>query len=146
MGDDDDRFFLAVGCGSRPIHDVPVVEGSEVALVADRGPGAFHQYRLELLVAVAALAGAPFPGWLVVTRADPGPGRQVGGVREEFRRARADLGDDRDAASTPMPGMVVSGSRSARKGAIIASAWASSLAIISSRWPMWSRCSRHISA
>ena len=50
------------------------------------------------------------------------------------------------AASGPMPGMVVSRSRSARKGAIIASIWASSFAIIASRWPMWSRCSRHISA
>ena len=50
------------------------------------------------------------------------------------------------AASGPMPGIVVSRSRWARKGSIIASICASSFAIISSRWPMWSRCSRHIRA
>ena len=50
------------------------------------------------------------------------------------------------AASGPMPGMVFSSSRWARKGSIIASICSSSFAIIASRWPMWSRCRRHIKA
>jgi len=35
-------FFLRGGAAvAAPFHDVPVVEGLEVAVVADRGPGAF---------------------------------------------------------------------------------------------------------
>jgi hypothetical protein len=46
-----------------------VVEGFEVAVVADRGPGAFDQEGLQVLVAVAAPAGAVFPGGFVVAGA-----------------------------------------------------------------------------
>jgi len=41
---------------------VPVVEGLEVAVVADRGPGALDQDGLQVLVALAPPAGAAFPG------------------------------------------------------------------------------------
>ncbi len=78
-----------------PFHDVPVVEGFEVAVVADRGPGRSGQDRLEMGVAVAGFAGSAFPGRFVVAGADPGPGGQVGGVGEELGDVGADLGDDR---------------------------------------------------
>jgi hypothetical protein len=87
-------------------------------------------------VAVPAAAGVPFPGRLVVARADPGPRRQVGGVGEELAGLAPIPEMTAAAASAPVPGMVVSSSRSARKGAIIASTWASSFAIISSRRPV----------
>lgn len=50
------------------------------------------------------------------------------------------------AAVGPIPGMVASRPRWRAEGTIIDSIWASSLAIISFRWAMWSRCSWHISA
>src|SRR6185295_9536560 len=50
------------------------------------------------------------------------------------------------AANGPMPAMVVNSSRWARNGCIMSWIWVSRLAIISSRWSRWSRCSRHISA
>src|ERR1039457_4800756 len=40
VGDHDDRFFLGGGAAvAGPFADVPVVEGLELSLVADRGPG-----------------------------------------------------------------------------------------------------------
>ena len=74
---------------------MPVVEGLEVAVVADRGPGCLDQDWLEMLVAMAAPAGTAFPRGFVVARADPGPGGQVGGVREVPADVRSGLGDDR---------------------------------------------------
>ena len=63
MGDDDDGLGLRdAGAVAAPFHDVPVVEGLEVAVVADRGPGALDQDGLEVLVAFPALAGAVLPG------------------------------------------------------------------------------------
>src|SRR5260370_27516387 len=48
VGDDDDRFLLGIGAAvAAPFHDMPVVEGLEVAVVADRGPGCLDQDRLE---------------------------------------------------------------------------------------------------
>ena len=98
-------FFLAVRAAvAAPFHDVPVVEGLEVAVVADGCPGAFGQDRLEMLVAVAGFAGAAFPGGFVVARADPGPGGQVGGVAEELGDVRPDLGDHRGGGQRADPG------------------------------------------
>ena len=114
--------------------------------MADRGPGALHQDRLEVLVALAPFPGTALPGRFVVAGAHPGPGRQVRGVGEELQDVGAGLGDDRGGGQRAIPGMVVSRSRAARKGAIIASICASSLAIIASRWSMWSRCRRNIRA
>src|SRR6266567_1388890 len=52
VGDDDDGFVLGnAGAVAAPFHDVPVVEGLEVALMPDRGPGALDQDGLEVLVA-----------------------------------------------------------------------------------------------
>jgi hypothetical protein len=63
VGNHDDRFLLGERAAvPAPFHDVPVVEGLEVAVVTDRGPGGFDQDRLEVQVAVAAPAWAPFPG------------------------------------------------------------------------------------
>jgi hypothetical protein len=59
------------------------VEGLEVPVVADRGPGGLDQDQLEVLVAVAALAGAPFSGGFVIARAQASPGGQVRGVGEQ---------------------------------------------------------------
>jgi hypothetical protein len=84
VGDHDDRLLFRGGAAvAAPFHDVPVVEGFEVAVVAGSRPGAFDQDRLEMLVAVAGLAGVAFPGGFVVARADPGPGGQVGRVGKE---------------------------------------------------------------
>ena len=70
VGDDDDGFLLGDRAAvAAPLHDVPVVEGFEVAVVADRGPGALDQEGLQVLVAVAALAGAAFAGGFVVAGA-----------------------------------------------------------------------------
>ena len=56
-------FFLAVlAAVAAPFHHVPVVEGFEVAVVADRRPGALDQEGLQVLVALAALAGAALAG------------------------------------------------------------------------------------
>src|ERR1700676_2690486 len=63
VGDHDDRFLLRGGAAvAAPFHDVPVVEGFEVALMADRGPGALHQQGLQVLVAVAPPADSWLPG------------------------------------------------------------------------------------
>src|SRR5947207_8582459 len=81
--DHDDGLFLRGGAAvAAPFHHVPVVEGLEVSLVADRRPGGFDQDRLEVGVAVAAPAGMAFAGGFVAARAQPGPGGQVRGVRE----------------------------------------------------------------
>ena len=48
-----------------------------------------------MLVAVAAPAGVVFACGFVVPGAEPGPGGQVGGVREVSGDVGADLGDDR---------------------------------------------------
>jgi hypothetical protein len=58
--DDDDRLpFGRRTAVVAPFHDVPVVEGSQVAGVADRGPGGLDQDRVQVSVAVPGLAGAP---------------------------------------------------------------------------------------
>jgi hypothetical protein len=62
--------------------------------VADGRPGGFRQGRLDVRVAVAALAGAPFPGGFVVARAQSCPGGQVGGAGEILGDAGPDLGQD----------------------------------------------------
>jgi hypothetical protein len=49
-------------------------------------------------------------------------------------------------AAGPMPGMVISRSRSARKGTSIASIWAPTVSISSVSSSMWRRCSLHIRA
>src|SRR5690348_4355862 len=75
VGDHDDGFLLGgLAAVAAPFHDVPVVEGSEVALVADRRPGALHQQGLQVLVAVAAPAGAVLAGRFAGAGAQPGPG------------------------------------------------------------------------
>src|SRR6266404_2125022 len=49
VGDHDDRLLLRGGAAvATPFHDVPVVEGLEVAVVANRGPGGFHQDSLQV--------------------------------------------------------------------------------------------------
>src|ERR1700722_31178 len=59
VGDHDDGLLLrGLAAVAAPFHDVPVVEGFEVAVVADRGPGALHQDGLQVLVALAPPAGA----------------------------------------------------------------------------------------
>jgi hypothetical protein len=58
-------------------QDVPPLEGLEVALVADCGPGDLDQDGLQVLVPGPSLPGVPLAGGLVVAGADPGPGRQV---------------------------------------------------------------------
>ena len=63
-------FFLGdLAAVAAPFHDVPVVEGFEVAVVADRGPGALDQEGLQVLVAFAAPAGAAFACGFVVAGA-----------------------------------------------------------------------------
>src|ERR1700746_855122 len=63
VGDHDDGFLLGeLAAVAAPFHYVPVVEGFEVAVVADRGPGALDQDGLQVLVAFAPPAGAPPPG------------------------------------------------------------------------------------
>src|SRR6267142_7070846 len=63
VGDHDDGFLLGDRAAvAAPFHHVPVVEGLEVAVVADRGPGALDQDRLQVRVALAALAAAPLAG------------------------------------------------------------------------------------
>ncbi len=86
-----------------------------------RGPGGLDQDRVQVGVAVPGRAGAPPAGRFVVGRADPGPGGQVHGVREEPGMSVPISEMMAAAASGPIPGMVVSRSRSARKGVIIAS-------------------------
>jgi hypothetical protein len=92
---DDGLLLRELAAVAAPFHDVPVVEGFEVALMADRGPGALDQQGLQVGVAFAAPAGAAFPGGLVVAGAQPGPGRRVRGVGEELPDVGADLGDHR---------------------------------------------------
>ena len=99
-----------------------------------------------MLVAVAGFAGVPFPGGFVVARAEPGPGGQVRGVGEELPDIGADLGDDRGGGQRADAGDGRQQLPLGAKGAIIVSICASSFAIIASRWPMWSRCRRHIRA
>jgi hypothetical protein len=67
VGDHDDRFLLGeLAAVAAPFHDVPVVEGLEVAGMADCCPGAFHQDGLEVLVAFPPLPERCFPAdsWL----------------------------------------------------------------------------------
>src|SRR5216683_4341947 len=108
VGDHDDGFlFRGRAAVAAPFHDVPVVEGLEVAVVADGGPGGFDQDGLQVGVAVAAPAGAAFAGGFVVARAQAGPGGQAGGVGEVLGDAGPDLGDGRRSglpAPSPGPG------------------------------------------
>ena len=68
--DHHDGLFLGdLAAVAAPFHHVPVVEGFEVAVVADRGPGALDQEGLQVLVAVAAPAGAVLAGRFVVAGA-----------------------------------------------------------------------------
>jgi len=70
VGDHDDRLLLRGRAAvAAPFHHVPVVQGPEVAVVADGRPGGLHQDGLQMLVAVTALAGVPFPGRFVVAGA-----------------------------------------------------------------------------
>ena len=64
VGHHDDGFLLRGRAAvAAMLHDVPVVEGLEVAVVADRSPGTLDQDRLQVRVAPAALAGlAACPG------------------------------------------------------------------------------------
>src|SRR6266566_8231203 len=63
VGDHDDGFLLGeLAAVAAPFHYVPVVEGFEVAVVADSRPGAFDQDGLQVLVTLAPPAGAPPPG------------------------------------------------------------------------------------
>jgi hypothetical protein len=69
-GDHDDGFLLGGGAAvAAPFHHVPVVEGFEVAVVADCGPGAFDQDGLQVLVALAPPAGVALAGGFVVAGA-----------------------------------------------------------------------------
>lgn len=107
MGDDDDGLGLRnAGAVAAPSHDVPVVERLEVALVPDRGPVAFDEDRLEVLVAFPAFPGAVLPGGLVVAGAEPGLGRQVRRVGEVPADVRAGIGDDGSGRQRPDPGDV----------------------------------------
>jgi hypothetical protein len=72
--------------------------------VADRRPGALDQDGLQVLVALAPPAGAAFPGGFVITRAQPGPGRQVRGIGEVLPDVGAGLGDDRGGGQQADPG------------------------------------------
>jgi hypothetical protein len=85
-------------------------------VVTDGCPGGLDQDGLQAGVAVARLAGMPLAGRFVVARAQAGPGGQAGGAGEELEGTGPDLGNTAAAASAAMPGMVVSRSRSARKG------------------------------
>src|SRR5260370_3541725 len=72
--DDDDGFFLrGAAAVAAPFHDVPAVEGFEVAVVADRRPGGLHQDRLEVLAAVPPPAGIAVARRLPSARAEPRP-------------------------------------------------------------------------
>jgi len=63
VGHHDDGFVLrGLAAVAAPFHHVPVVEGLEVAVVADRGPGALDQQGLQVGVAWAGLAGAALAG------------------------------------------------------------------------------------
>jgi hypothetical protein len=60
VGDDDDGFVLGdLAAVAAPFDDVPVVEGFEVAVVADGGPGALDQDGLQVRVVLAAFS----TGW-----------------------------------------------------------------------------------
>ena len=63
VGDDDDGLVLG-GAAAVPagFHDVPVVEGPEVALVPGRRPGGLGEDGLKVLVAVAALSAVLLSG------------------------------------------------------------------------------------
>src|SRR5215813_5356051 len=95
VGDHDDGFLLGSGTAvAAPFHDVPVVEGFEVAVVADGRPGGLDQDRLEVLVAGAAAAGMAPAGGFVVAGAQAGPGGEMGGVGEVLGDVGPDLGQD----------------------------------------------------
>src|SRR5207245_9265103 len=100
-----DGFLLGGGAAvAAVLHHVPVVQGFEVAVVADRGPGALDQQGLQVRVAGAGLAGAALAGRLVVARAQPGPGGQVRVVGEELLDGDADLGAHRGGGVPADPG------------------------------------------
>ena len=147
VGDHDDGFlFRGRAAVAAPLHDVPAVESFEVPVVAGGGPGGLDQDVLQVGVSMAALAGVAFAGGLVVAWAQAGPGGQAGSVGEVLGDAGADPGDDCGSGEQADARDGGQQSRSARKGAIIASICASGFAIIASRWLMWSRCRRHIRA
>jgi hypothetical protein len=146
-GDDDqfvrdrDDCFLLGGGAVEPaeLADLPAVELAQVAVGAYGRPGAFDQPGLQVLVAFAAFPVMSFTRGFVVARTEACPrdasccgvGNQPPGsapISEPISEMTA------AEACGPMPGMLVSRSRWGRKGAIISSAWASSLAIMSSRW------------
>jgi hypothetical protein len=70
---------------------MPVVEGLQIARVADRGPGGLDQDRLQVLVSLAAAALIAPPGRFVVAGAQARPGGQVRGGGEELGDLDADL-------------------------------------------------------
>jgi len=63
VGHHDDGFLLGGGAAvAAVLHHVPVEQGFEVAVVADRRPGALDQQGLQVGVAWAGLAGAALAG------------------------------------------------------------------------------------
>ena len=136
-------LFFARGTVAAPFHDVPVVEGLEVAA---RGGPRPRRPRPGRAAGAGCRAGACRSCRFPATRGCRGTARpRTPGAprRGRLPDVGADLGDDRGGGQRPDPGIVTSRSRAARKGCIIASTWASSAAIMPSRWSRWSRCSRH---
>ena len=123
-------FFLAsLRAVAAPFHDVPVIEGLEVTVVADRRPGALDQDGTAgagcLCGAVSRGGACPADSWL------PGhiPAQEARcAASGKYARTSAPISEMTPAAaSEPMPGMVLSRSLAARKGSIISSICASSL-------------------
>src|SRR5881394_2335968 len=81
------------------LRTTPVTQANELslivaALLADGGPSALDQHRLEPGRALAQARGLALAGTLVLAGAHAGPGEQVSGAREAAHIA-ADLGENR---------------------------------------------------
>jgi len=80
MGDGDGSFVLRRRAArAAELANMPAVQTLQIARGTRRGPPAFDEHVLKMLVAFSGLARVAFAGGFVVAGAQPDPRRDVGG-------------------------------------------------------------------
>jgi len=78
VGDGDDGFVLRGRVAlAAELADMPAVQTLQIAGSARRGPRAFDEYVLEMLVSLSGFAGMAFAGGFVVAGTHPDPGGEL---------------------------------------------------------------------
>src|SRR6476660_2251008 len=78
VGDGDDGFVLRGRVArAAELADMPAVQTLQIVVSARRGPRAFDEYVLQMLVSLSGFAGMAFARGFVVARTHPDPGREV---------------------------------------------------------------------